>query len=396
MRRPTRPVITPSVTRMPVLLLLVALLACGGSSPAATVVSPPRTPQTFAEVSTVLLRMFADSARANGVTGAQLAISIPGHPLLTSEYGTEVPSVPMTADRLLGTGSISKMIAAVAALRLVDQGRLSLTDTLGRWFPGTPNVAGSIPLRELLWHQSGLADYGSSPSYQGLLLENLQRSWEPQELLPLIGPPDFAPGTSWHASNTDRLLLSIISSRESSLPYGEYVRQVLFGGATDEVWTPGQLGAPAPRPATHWGVNNAGQAVSFDQFFGPSLFTMRLETYVSARQLVAFARRLFDGDLLSPQGRALLLTIVPDDGRVPGETGGGVGIRRFGYFGRTSYGNSGATSNSSAMYLFDPQSRVIVSMNTNQAGALHRNSHFNVVPALLLEASEFVARTGSP
>lgn len=378
---------------MPLLLpfLLVLLLGCGGST---TQEPPPPTPtETFAEVSARLVRMFVDSARANGVTGAQLAISVPGHPMLTTEVGTEVAGVPMTADRLLGTGSISKMIAAVAALRLVDKGQLALTDTLGRWFPGARNVAGNIPLRTVLWHQSGLADYGSSPDYQGNLFADLQRSWEPEELLPMIGPPDFPPGTGWQASNTDRLLLSIISARISGLPFGEYVRRELFAGAEDEVWTPGQVSTRALRPATHWGANNAGQAVSFDQFFGPALFTMRLETYVSARQLVTFARRLFDGDLLSPAGKAMLLTIVESDGRVPGETGGGVGIRRFGYFGRVSYGNSGATSNSSAMYLYDPASKVIVSMNTNQAGALHRNSHFNVVPALMREANTFVARS---
>jgi D-alanyl-D-alanine carboxypeptidase len=246
----------------------------------------------------------------------------------------------------------------------------------------------------LLWHQSGLADYGSSPDYQGALQANFQRAWAPEELLPMIGPPAFAPGASWQASNTDRLLLSIISARTSGLPYGEFVRRELFAGAEDEVWTPGQLGTRAVTPASHWGTNTAGLAVSWDQFFGPALFTMRIETYVTARQLVAFARRLFDGELLSTQGRALLLTIVPDDGRVPGETGAGVGLRRFGYFGRTSYGNSGATSNSSAMYLYDPESKVIVSMNTNQAGALHRNSHFNVVPALLSEASTFATRSG--
>jgi D-alanyl-D-alanine carboxypeptidase len=377
---------------MTALLFLLLLIGCGSGDP----VSPPAPPpaRTFAEASARLVRMFADSARANGVIGAQLAISIPGHPLLTTEYGTEIPGVPMTADRLLGTGSISKMLAAVAALRLVDQGMLSLTDTLGRWFPNTPNVAGNIPLRALLWHQSGLADYGSSPDFQGALQANFQRSWAAEELLPMIGPPNFAPGTSWQASNTDRLLLAIISARTGGLPYGEYLRRELFAGAEDEVWTPGQLGTRPLRPASHWGVNNAGQAVSWDQFFGPALFTMRLESYLTARQLVAFARRLFDGDLLSAEGRALLLTIVSDDGRVPGETGGGVGIRRFGYFGRVSYGNSGATSNSSAMYLFDPESKVIVSMNTNQAGGLHRNSHFNVVPALLLEASAFATRAG--
>jgi CubicO group peptidase (beta-lactamase class C family) len=178
---------------------------------------------------------------------------------------------------------------------------------------------------------------------------------------------------------------------ETGLPHGEYLRRELFTGGVGELWSPGQASAAKPRIGTHWSQGATGLPVNYSlAVFGPSLFTSRLETYMSARELVAFARRMFEGDLLSAQARESLLTIVQDDGRVPGQTGGGIGIRRFSYGSRVMYGNSGATTNSSAMYLYDPGTGVIVSMNTNQAGALHRNSHFNVVPALILEANKFV------
>lgn len=297
----------------------------------------------------------------------------------------------MTDDVLLGTGSISKMLSAVAALRLVDRGRLSFADTLGRWFPGVSNLPSSINLRFLFWHQSGLPEYGASSAYTTAILADLQRSWTAAELLAFVGPPAFAPGSRWQASNTDRLVLATIGAMETGLPHGEYLRRELFAGGLGEVWSPGQGSTASPRIGTHWSQGATGQPVNYSQaVFGPSLFTSRLESYLSARELVAFARRMFEGDLLSAQAREWLLTIVPDDGRVPGQTGGGIGIRRFSYGGRVMYGNSGATTNSSAMYLYDPGTGVIVSMNTNQAGALHRNSHFNVVPALIAEANAFV------
>jgi len=378
-------------TLRPPLLLLLALACSGSQKPLAPTPQPP----TFEQVTARLARAFADSARANGVTGAQVAVSIPGQPTWTAVFGTDSPGIPMSDDLLLGTGSISKMLSAVAALRLVDRGKISFTDTLGRWFPGAANLPASLQLRFLFYHQSGLPEYGAPPAYTTAVLADLQRSWTAQELLAFVGPPDFAPGTSWQASNTDRLLLATIGAREMGLPFGEYLRRELFAGGLGEMWSPGQEGTERPRIATHWSQNTAGQPVNYSAaIFGPSLFTSRLETYLSARELVAFARRLFEGDLLSAQARTWLLTIVPDDGRVPGQTGGGIGVRRFSYLGRVMYGNSGATTNSSAMYLYDPGTGVIVSMNTNQAGALHRNSHFNVVPALVREANAFVDAAG--
>ncbi len=367
---------------------LIALCACTSSA-----VRPVAEPSTRDLSWTLgqLERAFVDSVRANGVIGAQLAVSIPGQPLWTSRYGVDAPGRPMTDDALLGTGSISKMLAAVAALRVMEQGRFTLDDTLGRWFPGVRNVPGDLTIRFLLWNQSGLPDYGSAATFGPAVLADRGRNWQPEELLGFIGPADFARGSGWHASNTDRLLLSIIGARERGLPYGEYLRRELFAVPEAEVWTPGEQHQRVPRLATHWSRGASGEAVDFSaSTFGPSLFTSRLETYLSTRELARFARRLFEGDLLSAESRRHLLTFVPDDGRIGGQNGGGVGVRRFSYLGRVLYGNSGATANSSAMYLYDPGTGVIVSMSTNSAGALHRSSHFNIVPALVREANAFV------
>ncbi|MDR3447942.1 serine hydrolase [Dyella sp.] len=72
----------------------------------------------------------------------------------------------VTAQTLFQAGSISKPVAAMAALRLVQQGRLSLdTDinsTLQRWkVPASPLAPGAVvTLRELLNHTSGLSVHG--------------------------------------------------------------------------------------------------------------------------------------------------------------------------------------------------------------------------------------------
>lgn len=82
-----------------------------------------------------------------------------------------------------------------------------------------------------------------------------------------------------------------------------------------------------------------------------------------------------------------MLRIVADDRRIPGQTGGGIGIRRFDFLGRLMYGNSGGTPNSSAFVLYDAASSVIVALSINQGGPSHGNSHFRLAPALVAMAA---------
>ena len=81
-----------------------------------------------------------------------------------------------------------------------------------------------------------------------------------------------------------------------------------------------------------------------------------------------------------------MLTIVPDDGGIPGQTGGGLGIRRYNYLGRTLYGHSGGTPNSSALVLYDPVTGIVAGVSMNQDGGSHGQSHFRTAPALLQAA----------
>ncbi len=347
--------------------------------------SDPNDPADCPTASSAFAAILADSSRVNGVYGAQATVLMPGHPAWRGAYGKNGTSDPMRSNLLIGTGSISKMYTIVAALRLVDQGAIALDDTLGRWFPNTPNVNPSIPLRLLMQQTSGLADYSAAPNFAATILADPNRFWYPDELLPFIGPPLFAPGTSWNASNTNRLLLGIIVSRETGKSLGTYMREELWPGRS-ESWLSGE-GTPPATLATQWATNASGALYDYSaRYFGPALFSSRNEVQASSDDIASFAQRLFAGNLLSRGTRAAMLTIVPDDGRIPGQTGGGLGIRRYNYLGRTLYGHSGATPNSTALVLFDPATGAVAAVSINQGGPSHGNSHFRTTPALLQAA----------
>ena len=61
---------------------------------------------------------------------------------------------PVTADTSFRIGSVTKQFTAAAILKLAQQGRVSVTDRLSKYFPAVPR-AGDVTLYELLTHTSG-------------------------------------------------------------------------------------------------------------------------------------------------------------------------------------------------------------------------------------------------
>jgi CubicO group peptidase (beta-lactamase class C family) len=119
---------------------------------------------------------------ANGkIPGAVVLIQQHGHPVLFESFGVrDIDSRrPMTADTIFRLYSMSKAITSVAAMMLVDDGKLSLDDPLSKYIPAFANVkvgvekrddngntvlvyepvARPITIEDLLRHTSGLT-YG--------------------------------------------------------------------------------------------------------------------------------------------------------------------------------------------------------------------------------------------
>jgi len=82
-------------------------------------------------------------------------------------YADKATSTPPQADTMYGIGSVSKMLATVAAMKLVDQGKLELDAPLVNYLPELAarySVYGQITLRMLLDHSSGFpgSTYGDA------------------------------------------------------------------------------------------------------------------------------------------------------------------------------------------------------------------------------------------
>ena len=122
-------------------------------------------------------------------------------------------------------GSISKQFTAAAILLLQEQGKLSLDDTVAKYFPDLTD-AGQVTIRELLSHTSGYEDYAP----QDYMIPEWAQATTPQAILDHWAkkPLNFKPGTKWQYSNTNYVLAGEIFEKASGVGLLDFLRTKIF------------------------------------------------------------------------------------------------------------------------------------------------------------------------
>ena len=140
------------------------------------------------------------------------------------------PRVALRTTDRFRAASITKSFVATVVLELVAEGRLSLDDTVEHWLPGLVPNGAAITLRELLNHTSGLFDFGDDQVWNQSRVADPQRIWLPKELIAaaVSHPPYFRPGTAWHYSNTNYVLLGLIIEAATGRSLGDELRERLL------------------------------------------------------------------------------------------------------------------------------------------------------------------------
>ena len=185
---------------------------------------------------------------AHGVPGASLARTVDGRLVFAAGYGVTDPSTstPVTTGHLFRVASVSKPITAATVFRLIDQGRVNLTDRvlggnglLGTTFGTQPYAAGvdQITVQHLLEHTSGWAQsqdpmFGHLDLTQAELISwMLDRDTNGQHHAPLT----HSPGTTFEYLNFGYCLLGRVIEAVTGTTYAEAVRQLVLqpSGVTD-------------------------------------------------------------------------------------------------------------------------------------------------------------------
>lgn len=124
--------------------------------------------------------------------------------------------------------SSSKPFTSTAVLRLVDEGKLSLTDTLGKFFPGFPYR--NVTVQMLLCHRSGLPNY----LYFGERLWRTRSVYMTNDALVDILMKNkllegtTRPGRQFQYNNTNFALLASIVEKVTGKRFPDYMKETFF------------------------------------------------------------------------------------------------------------------------------------------------------------------------
>jgi D-alanyl-D-alanine carboxypeptidase len=213
--------------RLPVILLSAFLLSIS----AATSRIDAQPAQTFdlAALQQTADRIAAEHLAA-GTPAINIAVSRNGEMVFTKGYGkadveTGADATQSTVHRI---GSLTKQFTAAAILRLVDQQKLSLDDSVGKFFPDYPARGRGVTIRQLLTHTSGITT--APPDRDPKRRERLKTDFTDAELMELFAnqPLAFEPGTKFEYSNAGYMLLGLIVKKITGSEYGTWLERELL------------------------------------------------------------------------------------------------------------------------------------------------------------------------
>jgi len=174
-----------------------------------------------------LFDRFLDPFGKKIVPGAASALFLEGTIAFKKSYGLAdlkkgVPVNELTNFRI---ASVTKQFTAMAVMMLNEGGKISLDDTLVRFFPDFPPAGREITIRQLLTHTSGLVNY------EEIIPEDFKGTIRDRDVLRLLKTQHgtyFTPGTQYRYSNSGYALLALIVEEASGEAFPDFTEIHIF------------------------------------------------------------------------------------------------------------------------------------------------------------------------
>jgi serine beta-lactamase-like protein LACTB, mitochondrial len=295
-----------------------------------------------------------------------VAISSEGRLVYSKGFGTAdlENKVPADADTLIRTGSIAKSITAVAAMTLVEAGKLDLDAPIQKYCPAFPKKKWTITTRQLLTHTSGIRHYKEGEIENIRHYDTMSAGFTIFAADPLL----FKPGTKFNYSTYGYTVVGCVIEGASGEKYFDYVRHHVLvpAGMThtfvDDIFTIVPLRARGYHNE-QGKEENAGLMDSSYKIPGGGLVS-------TAADLVRFDTALMDGKILRAETLTTMWTATGlptfKDGK-PSKYGMGSGVTVID--GEKRISHSGGQQGTSTYMAFFPARRLAVAVMANDDSA---------------------------
>jgi CubicO group peptidase (beta-lactamase class C family) len=300
--------------------------------------------------------------QSGSVPGAAIVVVKEGQVIHSRAYGvTSVEtSVPVTTKTLFRLGSTTKMFVALATLKLVDEGRMQLSQPIGELVPGLAPSLRPLTVEQLLTHTAGLSDDApmSGPLEEAALHERVT-SWKDDVL---FAPP----GEIYSYASTGYALLGDAIAQVTKQPFSAAMRKLVLEpmGMRDSTFLPleafthavavghdrGGVIRPTPEHAGNYPPGSLfTSAEDLGRFFA-ALQPEQLQRLVRKRVTIAAQDRSYGYGMIVDERRGVTLLL---------HTGG-----------RSGYGST---------FMFLPSQRLAVALISNRTTATLSSAAFEAI-----------------
>jgi D-alanyl-D-alanine carboxypeptidase len=293
-------------------------------------------------------------------------------------------NAPMTPDMQVRIAGVTKVFTAALIMRLVEENKIALTDTVEKWLPALP--PGAVPSSDqitvamLLNHTSGLSDYEVDPYFIFLMLSDPYWDWAPDPTYDEViegwmMDSDFPPGTAFKYCNAGYYLLGKIAEAATGEPLEDAIRTRLFSPQSmsrTALTRSGQKTGSYPRDycwvdaynypdltGTSKLMDTSGWDLSWDWTSGSGVST--------AQDMLTWTRAFIGGKVVN--AKSLTQMTTPQD---PAKTYG-YGLELFDsdpWFGEKMYGHGGENPGVLARWLYYPDSGRTIFIALNRFDSL--------------------------
>lgn len=253
-------------------------------------------------------------------------------------------------------GSISKMFTASLILKSIEENKLSLNQTIDKYFPQIENSK-KITIENLLNHRSGIHNFTNDSIYLSYNTEFKSQ----KEMIDIItkGKSDFEPNSKAEYSNSNYVLLSYILEKIYKEDYNSILNKKIikpiglintnFGGKTNL-------------------LNNESYSYNFEKKWIKETETdmsipMGAGAIVSnPTDLTIFIEQLFAGKIISEKSLTLMRTMNEKFG---------LGVFEFTYFDKKGYGHTGGIDGFQSVVNYFPEEKLAIAIISN--GTIYPN-----------------------
>ena len=304
------------------------------------------------------------------VPGLSYAIVKDGRVVRKGHYGKASIEldVPLKEQHIFPIFSTTKAITGIAAMKLVEDGKIRLEDKIGNYLDSLPDGWSNISVYQLLTLTSGLPDVviEQKPGYP--------MNWHAENEKDLIRnlaklPAPFAPGESWSYNQTSMSLMGMIIKKVTGTEYVDYVQKTIFDPLGMKSARFGDVRKVINNRVSSYGIQKNNTLRTWNTYYYPDFALPNAGINLGLNDMIRFCNGITSNKILKEETQRKVYTVANlknnKDNFLDKGLGFGMGWMVMDINGVKAYGMSGGAASG---FLIFPEHKLSVILLTNASG----------------------------